>query len=376
MDLTESADQVLLREAARKLLENECTSGLVRTLGSPESDGHDPGLWRKLADAGWLGLAFPEDHGGGGASFFDLACFSREAGRVLLPTTFASTVFAALVVQHLGTDEQRSDHLRRMGARRSIATVALLEAAVLHDWSRLTTEATAQPDGGWELSGVKLFVPNAHLADLVVVVATVDGSLGAFLVDEFPTGAVRMRSLATFGGDRQSEICIDRLRVPRSALLGGTERLDRARADLEHVVDLATALQCMEMAGGAERVVEMTATYVSERVQFGRPIGSFQAVQHHVANMGTLAQGGLFLAQQAAWLLSEGRPARREVSQAKAWLSAAYPEITMLAHQVHGGMGYVRESDLHLYSGRAKATSASFGTRDHHIARLAEVIVT
>jgi 3-oxocholest-4-en-26-oyl-CoA dehydrogenase beta subunit len=379
MNLAESPEELLLRESARKMLEAECSPALVRSLLDPGSDGHSPELWSRLAAGGWTGLGLPEDCGGAGGTLVDLGLFFREAGRVLLPSMFASTVFAAQLVSHLGTEAQRAGVLARIAEGSARATVAYLEPAVLHDWQKVSTTARLLPDGAWELSGTKTFVANASMADVIVVLARVKApgypeTLATFAVERESAAAMTVSPVRTFAGDRQAAVVLDRVVVAPGALLGGEHGLLHTRSGFERVVDIMTALQCMEMCGGVERVVELTATYVSTRIQFGRPIGSFQAVQHHVANMGIQAEGALLLARKAVAYLAAGRPAHREVSHAKAWISRAYPEITLLAHQVWGGMGYVTETDLHLYSGRAKAAEVSLGTASHHLRRAAAAI--
>jgi alkylation response protein AidB-like acyl-CoA dehydrogenase len=377
MNLADSAEEIVIRESARKMLEGQCPPALVRRLLDPGSDGHSAELWASLADGGWIGLALPEDAGGTGGTLVDLGVFFREAGRVLLPTTFASTVFAAQLICHLGRAAQRLELLPGIVGGDTIATVAYLEPGVLHDWRKLTTVARPLPDGAWELAGTKLFVANASLADLLVVLARIRAdndqeTLAAFAVDPASADGIAVTPMRTFAGDRQAVVRLDRVVVPPTALLG--EGSGRAETRFEHVLDVMTALQCMEMSGGAERVVELTAAYVSGRIQFGRPIGSFQAVQHHVADMGMLVEGALLLSMKAVTALAADRAARREVSHAKAWISRAYPEITIRAHQVWGGMGYVTETDLHLYSNRAKAAEVSFGTASHHLRRAAGAI--
>ena len=378
MNLAETAEEAVVRESARKMLEGQCPPALVRRLLGAGSDGHSAELWSSLADGGWIGLALPEDCGGTGGTLVDLGLLFREAGRVLLPTTFASTVFAAQLIFHLGRAEQRAEHLPPIVGGERIGTVAYVEPSVLHDWRKLKTVARPRPDGAWELSGTKLFVANAARADFLVVLALIraDGfqeTLAAFTVDPASADGLVVEPMRTFGGDRQAVVRLDRVVVPPTAHLDG-KGLTETSSHVEHVLDVMTALQCMEMSGGAERVVELTAAYVSGRIQFGRPIGSFQAVQHHVADMGMLVEGALLLSTKAVACLAAGRAAQREVSHAKAWISRAYPEITMRAHQVWGGMGYVTETDLHLYSNRAKATEVSFGTTSHHLRRAAGAI--
>jgi alkylation response protein AidB-like acyl-CoA dehydrogenase len=375
MDLTETDDQRMIRSEARRLLEAACPPELVRSfhVGSA-GDAAELELRRKLAAAGWMGLTFDESLGGGGGTIFDLALFFYEAGRVLLPSTVASSLFAGLLVERLGTAEQRERYLPRICSGDLLATVAYLERDVLHDWSLLSTATTRRSDGSLVVNGTKLFVANGDRAELVVVLVRLQSAehspeVGLVLLDGAELPGVERRPLHTFAGDRQSELGLTNVVVGPDSILGGSSA--DVAATWAKVLDTMTALQVMEMSGGISRVVEMTAEYVSVRQQFGRPIGSFQAVQHHVANMGLRSEGARLLATRAAWLVSEDLPAGRQISEAKVWASDAYPEVTLLAHQVHGGMGYVTESALPLYSGRAKAAEVSFGTRERHLARIA-----
>ena len=173
---------------------------------------------------------------------------------------------------------------------------------------------------------------------------------------------------ATFAHDRQARVVLDGVRVGADAVLGGPAAPGTATAAaLGDARARWVALQCAEMVGGAQKVLELTSAYVTGRIQFGRPIGSFQAVQHHVADMAIRADGAGLATHQALWLLAHGRPAAKAVAVAKAWTGEAYKAITVMAHQLHGGMGYVREHDLHLWSEHAKSTELTLGGRDHHL---------
>ncbi len=364
-------------DAARRFLERACPIELVRRVREPAASGHDPQLWRALAEGGWLGLTFAPEHGGSGGSLVELGLFFRESGRVLLPTTFASTIAAGIFVERLGDDGQRARLLPRFADGSCIGTVAFAELEAEWVFDRYECTARELPDGRWELSGEKCFVGNGELAGVAVVLARLeprDGSarLGVFAVDLDRHPEVERLPMATFGHDRQS-----RLRFA-SVVLDSTDRLaagdatpDRSTTSVDDAFDVWTALQAMEMVGGAEKVIDLTVAYVNERMQFGRPIGSFQAVQHHVANMGMAAEGALLAAMQALGVLAAGHHARREVSIAKAWVNEAYKGATFSAHQLFGGMGYVLETDLHLWTERAKTTELTLGSRDEHLRRLA-----
>lgn len=376
MDLELSEDQQMLQQGVRDFLEGTCTIELVRRLQEPDSTGHSPELWSKLAEGGWLGMALPEEYGGGGSSLFDLGIIYEEAGRVLLPTPFFSTIQAALLINKLGTREQKENYLTKIAEGEMVGALAFAELDVEHDPRFMQTQAKHE-GGGWVLSGQKAFVLNAAVADPMIVIArTATGGtdgLTAFLVPRDAAG-VTITPHKTFAKDNQGLVDMDAVQLTDAEVLGGPDAVNNAWAAYSEVIEIATALQAMEMAGGAQKVLEITVNYVKDRVQFGVPIGSFQAVQHHAANMATQVDGAKLSAMQALWLLSEGYPATREVSIAKSAANEAYVYVTVMAHQLHGGMGYVREADLHLWSQRAKSTELTLGNTDYHLDRLASAI--
>ena len=225
------------------------------------------------------------------------------------------------------------------------------------------------------MSGTKLFVPDAQSAELLLVVAKStsrgDDAVALFAIPRHTKG-LGIAPMATFGHDAQAVVTLDSVVVGTDALVIGPLPSEAWREWFETVNPRATALQCMEMLGGAERVLEDTVAYIKERNVFGRPIGTFQAAQHHVANMG-IALGAAKVASYKALFdaASDKGDARRSVSIAKSWLDKAYKETTIMAHQLPGAIGYVRETDLHLWSQRAKTTELTFGDRRSHLARLA-----
>ena len=376
MDLELSEDQKELQQGIRESLEGTCTIPVVRALQEEGSTGHSSELWSQLVEGGWLGMALPEEYGGSGSSLFDLGLFYEEAGRVLLPTSFFSTMQAGLLIQKLGTEEQKAEYLAKI-ADGMVGTVAFTELNVLHDPRYISTTAKKEKGGSWVLTGQKAFVQNAAVANPFIVIARtaaggVDG-VSAFLVPADADG-VSVTPHKTFAKDNQGLVAFNNVKLDNSAVLGGDGGLGNAWPAYDSMLEAATALQCLEMAGGAQKVLEMTVNYVKDRVQFGVPIGSFQAVQHFAADMATQIDGAKLTAMQAVWLISEGYPATREVSIAKAAANEAYVFVTTQAHQLYGGMGYVREMDLHLWSQRAKATELSLGNTDYHLDRLATSI--
>lgn len=372
MELSLTEDQLLLAKSARELLERECTPTLVRALRDSQT-GHSTELWRALVDHGWVGVALPERLGGSGASTFELGLFMEQAGRVLLPTSYAATTFAIEVLRRLRMGDVTHELLEQVCAGEAVVTVALAEREAVRDPASLRTEVRRDGDR-WLLRGEKMFVVAAPAADVVLVVARrpPSGGDGEVVVAVDPRDpGVEISPHITFGRDHQSSVRLDDVVVPDDRLLiGDTPSRDTWRAVDESVL-VATALQCAEMVGGADRVLETTADYVKERHQFGRPIGTFQAVQHHVADMATSVEAGRWATHQALWRLAEGLPAAREVAIAKAWCAPMYTTVTQLAHQLHGGAGIVVEHDLHLWSERAKVTQVHFGGRDVQLRALA-----
>ncbi|MBE3556734.1 MAG: acyl-CoA/acyl-ACP dehydrogenase [Firmicutes bacterium] len=377
MDLTLSEEQQMLQRSARDFLERACPTTKVRALREPSSSGHDPELFQQMGELGWLGLPFSEQYGGGGATLFELGLIYEEAGRALVPTSLYSTVEAALLLDALGSEAQKEGWLPAMVAGQRVSTLAASEPQAIHDPRFWKTQAQKQ-GSHWILHGRKVFVRNAHLAEPLFVVArtgsgAVPSSLTVFAVSPQAEGCL-LESQETFGKDRQSLVSLDGVEVEEDEIVGGKAAIGRSWEALVHLNEQTTALQCLEMVGGAQRVLEMTVDHVRTREQFGRPIGSFQAVQHHVANMAIAVDGARLASYQALWRVANDLSATREVAIAKAWSGEAYKQVTVMAHQLFGGMGYVKETDLHLWSERAKAAELFLGARDNQLQRLAKAM--
>ena len=373
MDIVLSEGQEMLKRSARELLQGECSSDLVRAMESDER-GYPPQLWQRMAQLGWLGLPFPQRYGGGDGSFFDLALLVEELGYAAAPTPFlSSTLLGGLVLLEAGTAVQKRSLLPGIVSGELLLSLAYLNGD--GDLDDIGAGDAAVPTGdGFVLHGVKRFVPDAHIAGhLLWLARTRSGrsssrGLSLFLIDPRDP-AVHLRPMITTAGDKQFEVTVTKKAVSAGDAVG---RLHSAGVPLQRVLLKATALKCAEMVGGAQAVLDMTVDYVQKRVQFGRPIGSFQAVHHHCADMYRELQMGRLLAYQASWLLDQGMPGERAVSAAKLKLSRAYPVITRLAHQVTGAVGYYTEYPLELYTRRALAAAVSFGGVDYHATRLAD----
>ena len=367
MDLGLSEIQQMLKNSAREFLSQECPLTLVREMEENER-GYTDELWRQIVGLGWPGVAFPEQYGGTGGSFLDLAVLLEELGRSLTPGPFFSTVvLGGLTVQDAGTDTQKQYILPGICSGQLLMTLALTEASATYEPWGIETTATREGDS-FRIDGQKLFVPDAHVANVILVAARTSRSedpargITLFFVNADAPG-LTVNQLSTISSDRQCEVVLDGVTVPAQAVLG---EVDGGWPIIERALQRAVAGKCVEMLGGADAVVEMTVEYAKQRTQFGRPVGTFQAVQHHCANMATDVEGCRYIAYQAAWKLAEGEPAAREVAMAKAWVSGAYQRVSNLAHQCHGAIGFTREHDLQLYTRRAKVQELTYGDINFH----------
>jgi alkylation response protein AidB-like acyl-CoA dehydrogenase len=377
MDFGFNQEQELLRATARKFFETECTSEFVRARMA-EPAGVTDAFWAKLAEQGWLGLVYPEEYGGAGLGFVDLTVLMEEMGRAVMPGPFFSTVLlGGLTILEAGSAAQKQEWLGRISAGEAKATLAFTEPNARWDAAAVTV-AARESGGGFVLSGTKLFVLDAHLADVLVVVArTREGKrpeegLSTFLV---PRGArgVDVKLLPTMDQTRKlCEVTFTDVGVGAEALLG---QKDGAWAPLSRVLDRATVALCAEMCGGAQRVLDMTTEYAKIRVAFGKPIGSYQGVKHKAADMLVEIENAKSLTYYAAWAVDENVPeAPLAASMAKAYVSDAFRKAAGAGIQLHGGIGFTWEHDLHLYFKRAKSSEFTFGDGTWHRERVAQLI--
>ncbi|MEC9278300.1 MAG: acyl-CoA dehydrogenase family protein [Chloroflexota bacterium] len=372
MDLGLNEAQQMLKNSAQEFLEAECPDTYVREMEEDEN-GYTTEMWQKLAEQGWLGLIIPEKYGGVELEFQDLTILLEEMGRFMLPGPyFSNVVLGGMSIMDSGTEEQKQEYLPRIAEGQIIVTLALNEPSGRWDPEGIELTAT-ETEGKYALNGTKLFVPNAHISDYIVVVArTGDGEddISLFILPSQSNG-VNQTLLKTIASDRQSEVSFDNVELPASSLLG---EKNHGWQTIEKVLKWGAIGKCAEMSGGGQSVLDMTVEYAKQRTQFGRPIGTFQAIQHHCANMATDVEGAKFITYQAAWMLSEGLPADREVAMAKAWVSDAYKRVCALGHQSHGAIGFTKEHNMQLYSRRAKAAELAFGDSDLHLNKVAEII--
>lgn len=367
MDLGLNEEQEMLKKSAKEFLTKECPKKLVRELDESDS-GLSRDLWKKMAGLGWMGLPFPEKFGGNGGTLLDLIVLLDEMGYNIVPGPFfATVVLAGFTLLEAGSEEQKQTYLARICSGEMIMTLALTELDGTYLPESVETVAEAKGDK-YVLKGNKLFVPDANVADFLLVAARtktgIDPAEGIsiFLVDVKSPG-VKVIPLKTLGRDKLCEVVFDNVTVPSKDLVG---KLNGGWPVIKSILRKAAVAKCAEMVGGAQASLDMAVSYAKERVQFGRPIGAFQAIQHYCANMVTDVDGSRFITYKAAWTESEGLPSDMEVSMAKAWTSEAYKRVAVLAHQIFGAIGFTMDHDMHLYFRRAKAGELAYGDADFH----------
>jgi alkylation response protein AidB-like acyl-CoA dehydrogenase len=363
MNFSFSEDQVLLRNSVRAALDEQCTAARVRAL-MDDPRGYDESLWSEMAKLGWLGLPFPEEQGGAGLGLVELCLVLEEMGRAAYPGPyFASVVLGGLGLMLGGSAAQKERWLPAIASGQSRASAALLEDGL--DWDPAATAATATRSGdGWRLTGIKRFVPWAHVADVVLVPARSPEGLSLFLVDPKSAGITLSPMVGIDLTNRWSEMRLDKVAVGPDAILGEP---GSAEALLDSLLRRAAVMSSAEMLGAARRCLDMSVEYVKVREQFGQPVGSFQAIRHRCAEMLLEVENAHAAVYYAAWALTAGaEDAAVAASICKAYVSEAARKVCGDAIQVHGGIGFTWEYDLHLYMKRAKALEPLFGDAQFH----------
>lgn len=363
MDLTLDPEQEQLVRSARSFLAQRCPVAHVRAM-EVDARGFSPDLWREMAALGWTGATLPPEHGGGGLSFLDAGLLLEEMGRVLLPSPFVATaVLAAPLLLAVGSDAQRRRWLPSLAAGEAIATLALVEPGWRDEWGAVAVEARAG-----RVSGTKHFVPYALHADIMLVAVRSEEAGTSLVAVERGAPGVEIARLATLDGGHLYAVRFDS--TPAQAVgppAGAEAALERVRLE-------AAVASLAYIVGAADAALEMTLEYARTRHQFGRPIGSFQAVAHRCVDMRSDLDALRYLVYQAAWALSTSRDAALEVSAAKAYGNEALRRIFQHAHQVHGAIGFSIECDLQLFTRRAKAVELAWGSATMHRERVAQAM--
>jgi alkylation response protein AidB-like acyl-CoA dehydrogenase len=364
LDLTEF--QALLRDSARTFFEREVSLDVLRAVD--RSDGHLPALWDPLAANGWPGLLLPESAGGVEAGALDLGVLLEEFGRAGLNSVFRHTVAAGYLLGLTGTE---GDLLGQLASGQRVATVALTEPGRSYRRFGITTTLRKGSGGGWLLGGRKTAVPYAGVTEQLFVLTRDDDGAPAVVVVGQNAPGVSMARRTTVAQEPVFDVEFSDVELTHGARLN----LEGDSAALERAIDLMVLMLCAETAGLVAEMLRMTAAYVSERVQFGRPIGTFQAVQCRVADSAILADGARLATYEALAAWDRGHSWQRETAVAKAFTSQAALLVSWDAHLLHGGVGLTTEHRLHYYTRKAKANQLTLGTEDDHLRELADLLL-
>jgi len=372
MDFSFTEEQDMLRILVRDFLAKECPKSKVREMAEDEA-GYDQQMWHSMAGLGWMGLIFPEEYGGMGASFMDLIILMEEMGRNILPGPFFSTIaLCALPLLEYGSEEQKIQSLPQIAKGEAIWTFALAESSGRYKAPEVKLHAELKGTN-YVLQGHKIFVSDAHVTDYILVVARTgqgaspEQGITLFMVDAKGPN-IKLEAIPTVGGDRQFKVTFDRVVVPRDNILG---EVDNGWDIVEFILQRAAVLKCAEISGACQAVLDITSSYAKERIQFDRPIGSFQAVQHKLADMLIDVEAVQYLLYQAAWGISVGSPSPWQISAAKVKANEAYQRICIEAIAAHGAIGYTMDHDIGLYYRRVKAAEFTAGDTDLHREKIA-----
>lgn len=365
MDFDLNSEQRLLKESFRDFLVKECPKDLVRELDESD-EGYSPELWKKMTELGWMGFVFPEEYGGLDFSFLELTILLEEMGYNICPGPyFATVVLGGLPILSLGNEEQKEEFLPKIASGDMKLTLALTEQDATYDISSLRVRAHFHK-GDYVINGTKLFVPDANVVDyFLCVVRTNEGGnpeegVTLFLVDSRSQG-IKCTPLKTLSRNKLCELFFDNVPVPAANILG---ELDQGGLAMKDVLEKAAVARCAEMVGGAQAVFDMSLQHAKKRFQFNRPIGSFQAVQHHMADMWIDVHTSRNMLYKTAWKISRGRTASLEVAITKAHISDACKRVSVLGHDILGALSFTMEHDMHLYYRRAKEGELAFGDAD------------
>ena len=368
MDFAFSADQQLLKNSARAFLDEHCKAAFVRSL-MDDPRGESETMWKEMAQLGWLGLALPESAGGTGLGMVETAILLEELGRAACPSPYWPTVLAALAIEAVGTPEQKQRWLPSIANGGARASVAFMESEL--DWELASTTTRAEAKGaGITLSGEKRFVPWATVADLLVAPARGAGGPALYLVDPRTSGVSITPLTGVDLGTRWATVTLD------GASATPLGRPADADAVYRSLLCRAAVGAAAEMLGASRRCLDMAVAYAKVREQFGQPIGAFQAIRHKCADMLVEVENAHSATYYAAWALDAGaEDAALASSVAKAYVGDASRKVCGDAIQVHGGIGFTWEYDLHLYFKRAKALETMYGDADAHRALIARSVV-
>jgi len=369
MDFTFSQEQEILRDSARRFVEKECSVDYIKQFVDDKSSFTEE-MWRKMAELGWTAVLIPEEYGGLGLSFVDLAVILEEMGRGPMPGPFiSSVVLAGEAIRLCGNPYLKDAYLPKMALGEIKGTLAWAEPGDLNSLDNITLTANNAGES-FTLNGTKIFVPDADLADFIICVAKTEEGTGLFLVEKEAPG-VGINVLHTM--DRTVNLCevvFNDVTVPKDALLGEAGAADPF---LRQVLNKVNVAYSMDMVGGGRRVLDIGVEYAKTRVQFGQAIGSFQAIKHKSAELLMEVECSRSIVYYAAWAQEQDEmEATINASVAKVFSSNMYRKATKEVLQILGGIGFSWEHELHIYLKRAKCLGSLFGDAAFHRERVAQ----
>jgi alkylation response protein AidB-like acyl-CoA dehydrogenase len=376
MDFGFSDEQEMLRDAARRFLADNCPTTFVRRM-MDHPTAHDTGSWRQIVELGWPGILVPENYGGLGGSFLDMAVVLEEAGRALMPGPFlASSVLGTAALVEGGSDALKAALLPKLAAGESLATLAIAEAPGRFDATGVALEAK-KAGAAYSLTGEKFFVPDAHVANaMAVAVRTAPGGENGvtMLWVNLDAPGITVTQLKTVDMTRRlAHVRFDGVKVGADRVLG----VENAGWPIAaRLIDIAAGALAVELVGTAQKALDLSVDYARTRVQFGKPIGAFQAIKHKCVDMMVAVENARALAYYASWAIDQrAADQHTAVAMAKAYASDMAKNVTSEAIQVHGGIGFTWEHDMHLFHRRALAGEANFGNAPAHRETVARTLL-
>lgn len=364
------------KQTANKFFKEKCTVENLHAFEASEAN-FSIELYNELAEMGFLGLVIPEEYGGFGGRLMDLAIIVEEAGKAMLPSPFIPTIiYGALPVLNNGTEEQKRNFLPPIADGSLMVSNALLEPHAQYELKNISAKAEMKREGEYSLSGSKSFVPYASSAQYLLTLARTSvgtqdkEGLSLFLLNAEESG-IHTTELGSIGTDALFEVIFENVTVTDADMLG---QEGQGLKLAEQILQTATAVQSVEIAGLLRRVLNVTAEYVKDRMQFGRPIGSFQSVQHRMGDMLTAVEGGNLAAYRAIWKLQEGSSSKNEIAIAKAWLCKEGQPVLIGAHQLHGGMGIDMDYPLQFCFRRFKEMQVTLGSAPVHLKKIGHTL--
>jgi len=375
MDVLLNEEEEMVKNAAREFLEGECPPSLAREM-EVDDLGYPPELWRQMAQLGWLGMSLPESLGGQGLPLTYLGIIIEEMGRAIAPVPFHSTTVAALTIAADGTPEQQQSVLPKVCQGDSILTWALTERDPRFMPETIHTQATEQGDN-FVINGTKMFVDNLAASEKCLVVCRTapasdsNQGISLLMVDSGSAGITDI-PLTSLAKDKQSQVIFENVSVPKANLIG---QVDQGWPIVAAMIERATLLLCAQMVGATRKDAEMAIEYAKNRAAFGRPIGSFQSIQHLCADMTLWVDGAQMLTYEALWKMDQGLPFSVEISQAKSFCNDKCEAVVRSSQVIHGGIGFMMEFDLHLWFRRVTSWTMRLGTSFEHRSKIAKALL-